>query len=127
MKKVMRNLSLISLCVIVLSVFSGCALHQEAASNLNLSQTSVVLQKRNFKVVGSVSGQVTQTYALGFIGGMSKKTLRESALSEMYRKADLNGKPRAIVNVNVRYKYQYLILISKCRVVATGDIIEFTE
>ena len=78
-------------------------------------------------MVGSVSGEVKQTYALGFIGGMSKKSLRESALSEMYRKADLNGKPRAIVNVNVRYKYQYLILVGKRMAIATGDIIEFTE
>ena len=108
-------------------MFSSCALHQEVAQNINQSQTSVVLQQRNFKVVGSVTGQVTQTYVFGFIGGISKKTLKESALSEMYRKADLAGKPRAIVNVNVRYKYQYYVLFGQIKVVATGDIVEFTD
>ena len=124
---VMKNFFLIFSLIITLSMFSGCALHKEAASNLNQSQTSVVLQQRNFKVVGTVTGESAQTYLLGFIGGLSRKALRESALSEMYRKADINGKPCAIVNVNVQYKFQYYVLVVKCKALARGDIVEFTE
>ena len=121
------NKLLIYLNVIFFSILlSSCAFSREAMNNENLLQTSVVLTQRNYKVVGYANGISEQTYVLG-IGGLSAKSLKESAMSEMLNKADLYGKPRAIVNVNVQFKNQYYILWSKKKAIATGTIIEFTK
>lgn len=120
--KVLKILYYLLFCIL----FSSCAFSREAVNNENLLQTSVVLTQRNYKVVGYANGISEQTYVLG-IGGLSAKSLKESAMSEMLNKADLYGKPRAIVNVNVQFKNQYYILWSKKKAIATGTIIEFTK
>lgn len=89
-------------------------------------QTNVVLNQKNYKVIGNVSGESKQCYVFG-IGGLSKKSLRESAMSDMLQKADLKGGARAIINANVHYKYQFYLLWGKRKAIATGTIIEFTE
>lgn len=105
---------------------SGCAaFSREATNNSNLTQTEVVLARKNFRVVGNVSGESEQNYWCG-IGGMSKKSLGESAMSSMYRNADLKDS-QAIINVNVCYKNKYLLIYSQKKAIATGTVIEFTE
>lgn len=107
-------------------LLSGCAFHQEATHNVNNLETSVQLSQKNYKVIGTVSGESQQTYVFG-IGGMSKKSLTQSALSEMMRNADLKGRARAIINTTVQYKDQGLIIIYKRKAIATGTVIEFTK
>ena len=63
-------------------------------SNQNTNQTSVELNRKNFKVVDLVSGRASATYIFG-IGGMSKKALMESSKLKMYEKYNLVGKPGA--------------------------------
>ena len=112
---------------IVLSVIlSSCSISREATSNQNQIQTSVVLNQNNYKVIGNVQGESKQCYVLG-IGGLSKKSLRESAMSEMLKKADLQGGARAIINTNVQYKNQFYLLWGKNKAIANGTIIEFTK
>jgi hypothetical protein len=53
---------------------TSCAGHNGLTSNSNNHSTEVVLSKKNFKVLKSVSGDASVTYVLGF-GGLSKKAL----------------------------------------------------
>lgn len=104
---------------------TSCNISKEATTNQNVTQTEIVLAKNNYKVVGTVTGQSTQNYWFG-IGGMSKKSLRESAISEMYKNANLTGS-RAVINVNVSYKNKLVLIHNQSKAIATGTIIEFTE
>lgn len=111
-------------CICLLT--TSCGLSRQAATNTNLAQTDVVLAKKNYKVIGSVTGESTQNYWFGF-GGLSKKSLGQAAMSDMYKNAGLEGKSRAVINVNVAYKNQFILIYSQAKAIATGTVIEFTE
>ena len=84
-------------------------------------QTQVVLDKANYDVVGTASGECTQVYILG-IGGLSKKSM-----SEMYKNANIKGS-QAIINANVQYKASTVLgVYSKVTAIANGTIIEFKK
>ncbi len=104
---------------------TGCAFSREATSNNNITQTEVVLAKKNFKVIGNVAGESEQNYWFG-IGGMSKKSLGQSAMSSMYKNADLKGS-QAIINVNISYKNKFILIYNQTKALATGTVIEFTD
>lgn len=105
---------------------SSCGVSQEATSNYNQLQTQVVLDKANYDVVGTASGECTQVYILG-IGGLSKKSMSESAMSEMYKNANIKGS-QAIINANVQYKASTVLgIYSKVTAIANGTIIEFKK
>lgn len=104
---------------------TSCGVSREATSNSNIAQTEVVLAKKNYKVVGMVSGECAQNYVLG-IGGLSKKSMGESAMSEMYKNAGLTGS-QAIINVNVTYKNKFILIYSQSKAIATGTVIEFVD
>ncbi|MDE6369783.1 MAG: hypothetical protein K2K94_11175 [Muribaculaceae bacterium] len=104
---------------------SSCGISRSATSNSNLTQTEVQLTKKNFKVVGTVSGVSTQNYWLG-IGGMSKKSMDETAISDMYKNANLKGS-QVIINTNVSHKNKMILIYNQVKAVATGTVIEFTE
>lgn len=120
---------LIFITVITLSgMLSACSASYEATSNQNQIQTSVLLSQNNYKVVGQVKGESKQCYVLG-IGGLSNKSLKESAMSEMLNKANLQmqGNARAVINTNIQYKNQFYVLWGKKKVIANGTIIEFVK
>ena len=105
---------------------SSCGVHQEATSNFNQLQTQVVLDQANYDVVGTAAGECTQVYILG-IGGLSKKSMSESAMSEMYKNANIKGS-QAIINANVQYKASTILgIYSKVTAIANGTIIEFKK
>ena len=122
MKKIIK----LFVALFAVSCFTGCGHNLYPASNHNVSKTEVVLQGKNFRVLGEASGTASATYIVG-IGGLSQKAIRENAVAEMYKSARLTG-AQTIVNINVHqhvggvmpfyYKVQYI---------ATGQIIEFTE
>lgn len=72
-----------------------------------------------------MSGESARNYGFG-IGGMSKKSLGESAMVEMYKNADLKGS-QAVINVNIAYKNKYILIHNQVKAVATGTVIEFVE
>jgi hypothetical protein len=90
-------------------------------------QTQVRLQEKNFKVVGVVKGEWSAKYVFG-IGGLSQKSLTNSALSDMYKNADLTGS-QTIVNVTTVVSTKQVIwgIYIVRSAVATGTVIEFTE
>lgn len=114
-------------CVASLALLtSSCGISREAATNHAIAQTEVVLAKPNYKVIGTVEGISTQNYWFG-IGGLSKKSLGESAMSQMYKNADMLGKSRAVINVSVTYKNVGALIFLKQKAIATGTLIEFVE
>ena len=119
-----KYLTLIVACMAMLC--SSCGISRQAATNSNVAQTQVVLAKNNYKVIGTVTGESSQDYWFG-IGGLSKSSLNQSAMADMYRNADLEGKSRAIINVSVVYKNKYILIYSGVKAIATGTLIEFTE
>lgn len=121
----MKKLFIIGL-IASCAALSSCSITNNATSNLNQVQTSVVLSQNNYKVIGTVSGESKQCYIFG-IGGLSKKSLKESAMSNMFKNADLRDGSRAIINVNVVYKNQYYPFWWKAKAIATGTVIEFTK
>lgn len=104
---------------------TSCGVSRQATGNSNVTQTEVVLAKKNYKVVGMAHGESSQNYWFG-IGGLSKKSLGESAMSDMYKNANLKDS-QAIINVNVSYKNKFVLIYSGTKAIATGTIIEFTE
>lgn len=110
-------------CIALLT--TSCGVSREATDNRNVTQTEVVLAKKNYKIVKMVSGESSQNYWFG-IGGMSKKSLGESAMSEMYKNANLTGS-QAIINVNVAYKNKIILIHNQIKAIATGTVVEFTD
>ena len=105
---------------------TGCVgLSHQAMTNINQVQTEVVLSKKNYKVIGTVYGESTQTYIFG-IGGCSKASMTQSAVADMYRNANLTG-AQAIINPNVCYKNKVILVYSQVKCIASGTVIEFTE
>ena len=107
-------------------LMSSCGIHQDATSNYNQLQTQVVLNQANFEVVGTAKGECTHVYIFG-IGGMSKKSMSESATSEMHKNANLRGS-QAIINSNVNFKYTTILgVYTTVTATANGTIIEFKK
>ena len=106
-------------------LFTSCGVSRQAASNQNLAQTEVVLAKKNYKIIGTVTGESKQNYWFG-IGGLSRKSMADAAIAEMYRNANLTGS-QAIINTTVSYKNKMILIYSGAKCQAQGTIIEFTE
>lgn len=119
-----KYLFLFVVCIALLC--TSCGFSRSATGNTNVTQTEVVLAKKNYKVIGTVRGESNQHYILGF-GGLSKQSLKQAAMSDMYNSADLMGKSRAIINVNVAYKNAFYLVYWHTTAIATGTVIEFTE
>ncbi len=108
-------------------ILSSCGISDEAATSVSELQTQVVLSKKNYRVVREVMGQSTQHYALFFLGGVSRQSLRSSAINEMMSNANIMGS-EAIINVHVQYKSATAFgLWGMRRAIARGTVIEFTE
>lgn len=110
----------------------GCGVYGNMTSNQNQNQTSVVLNEANFKFVGNVSGEVSQTYVLGF-GGLRRSALRNNAVDKMMQEAreknpGLMSGSKAVINVSVNENVKIITpLFIKRTVTAHGTIIEFTK
>ncbi len=106
-------------------LLTGCGFSREAVNTTALHQTSVVLEQANYDIVKSAKGESSQIYVLGF-GGLSKKSLGESAMSQMIKNANLSGS-QAIVNTHVSYKTQHYFIVHRINAIATGTVIEFKK
>ena len=105
---------------------TSCGISRQATSNVNQVQTEVVLAKKNYKVIGTVSGECAQNYVFG-MGGLSKGSMATSAVAEMYRNANLTGS-QAIINTNVSYKSKhFLVFYNQVNCIASGTVIEFVD
>lgn len=115
------------LFIVMVSIFllSSCGLTSNMSQNINSNQTNVVLSKANFHVVKTVSSKVSSTYIFG-IGGLSKKALKNNAVAELTKKAELTGS-QALVNVTVKSAVKTLLLWNQVTFYAEATVIEFDE
>lgn len=125
MIKTMKRIFAIFAVAFVTVILTGCGVSSYMTSNVNVNQTNVVLQEDNFHVVRNVSAEVSQSYVLG-IGGLSKRALKDNAVSELTEKAHLTGS-QALINVTMKEDYQTVFIWSKRTVRAQGTVIEFDE
>ena len=106
--------------------FTSCGGSASYMGNASISQTNVELSKKNFTILGKVSGKSTNTYVLGF-GGSSNRALLESAKNEMMKNANLSGS-KAVINITYDKHYNgFIPFYSKLTITASAYIIEFTE
>ena len=106
-------------------LLSSCGATNYLSSNMNLNNTAVVLSQANFRVVGTVSSAVSSTNVFG-IGGLSRRALRENAIAELTKKANLTGS-QALVNVTVHNSTKAILFLTNVRFTAEGTVIEFTD
>ncbi len=118
----MRYLFLLFMTIFL---FSNCSVHRGLTSNLNNHTTGVVLSQDNFTVIQSVQGEVKGTSVLG-LGG-SKNAMIAEAKAIMLSKADIIGKPRAIINETVEINRSTFPFVRVIKITVSGHIIEFTE
>lgn len=122
----MKKFLIIGLTLLSAIMLSSCTTSSESTANHNNLETQVQLAQNNYRVIGQVRGESKQFYVMG-IGGMSPKSLSQSAISDMFNNADLKSGARAIVNVYVTYKNGLYPLCGSRKAIATGTLIEFTK
>ena len=108
-------------------LLNSCGFHNGLTNNVNLSQTSVVLSQKNYKVIDRVSGTANAKYILG-IGGISAKSLVEKARTAMVIKNKLSGGAKAYIYPTVEFHSTWIFpfYIQKT-VTYSGYLIEFTD
>ena len=115
----------LSICAFVAATLSltGCSGVASTVSN-NLTHTQVVLSDHNFKVIGQAYGEAKATYVFG-IGGLGRKALRNNAIDEMSRNANLTG-AQTLANITTNASVKMVTpLYVQITYTATANIIEF--
>lgn len=111
--------------VLAILLLTGCAYNRAPFQDYPV-QTEVQLNQANFRVVGTVFGYSRQVYIFG-VGGVSKKSLTQNAIMDMYENAHLKGS-QAIVNVTTAFTTSSALgIYSSQRAVSRGTIIEFLD
>jgi hypothetical protein len=120
----MKKLLIAFVAIVATLSLTSCGMTRTSA--YGVSETNVLLQKKNFKVLGQAYGQSKATYVLGF-GGIRKAALRANAIDEMSRSVNLTDS-QALANVTVHTSVKtFFGLYSEIVCDATANVIEFTE
>ena len=123
-KKTMKKLFLICAVTFAVLCLGSCGVANTVSNNI--STTKVTLSENNFKVVGQAYGEATATYICG-IGGFSKKALKNNAINEMSKNANLSG-AQSLANITTNVSVKMITpLYMKVTYTATANIIEFTK
>ena len=120
----MKAIKLFLGCLVAV-LFASCAGINTTPYQNEPVETKVLLSEANYKIVGQAEGEWSATYVFG-IGGWSKKSLTNNAISEMYKNANLTGNQQ-IINVTTTSSVENWLVYTKHRVIARGYIIEFEE
>lgn len=117
---------LILICTVCFSVLFLSSCGAAATISNNLTETKIVLSENNFKIVGQAYGEASATYICG-IGGLSKKALKNNAINEMSKNANLTGAQtltNITTNMSIKMVTPFFIQITYT---ATANIVEFTK
>jgi hypothetical protein len=108
-------------------LLSGCGMNSGLVNqfSVNGANSNVILQKNNFKVIGTVSGEAKDTYVFGF-GGLTRDLVAR-AKQDMIKNAELDGTSRAIINVTLEEHYALFLVVAEKTIIVHGTVIEFTE
>lgn len=121
----MKTIKILLIVFLPMILITSCGIHSAMVGNINNSNTNVELSKKNFKIIGRVSGSSTATYVFG-IGGLSNKNLIERAKAEML--GQLSGGSRAIINVTTESHYTLIVpFFYRKTITVSAHLIEFTE
>ncbi len=104
----------------------SCGISQTATRNVTNINTNVDLSRKNFVVLGNVSGSTNNWFLFG-LGGLISKNLLGEAYREMERNAELKGTSRVIINVTYDVHYTWVLIYSQYKIKATGTVIEFID
>ena len=110
--------------VLLLAVLclTGCGVSSTISNNF--TETQIVLSENNFEVVGQAYGEAKATYVFG-IGGLSRKALRNNAIDELSKNANLKG-AQTLTNVTTHFSVKMITpLYVELTCSATANIIEF--
>ena len=119
----MKKIRIIMAVIAATLLLTGCGFTSNLTMNHNVNQTNVVLSSNNFHVVKTVRTEVSSTYWFG-IGGLSRRALKENAIAELTRKAELVGH-QALINVNVKRSDKIVLIYRQSTFYAEGTVIEF--
>lgn len=123
MKK--KLLSLGTAVALLASLTSCSTAMYNTQNNLN-TETQIVLDQANYKIIGPVNGQAQTTRVFG-IGGLSRRACQANAYADMVSNANLKDS-QAIINVSFDDKGKGFLPIVWIRTVtAKGYVIEFTK
>lgn len=117
----------IVLFLVSIVFLSGCGINSGLVNqySVNGANSNVILQKKNFKVIGTVSGESSDSY-LFFIGG-HKQNLVAKAKQNMIESAKLDGTAKAIINVTTEEHDDFKFVYIKRVITVHGTVIEFSE
>ncbi len=120
----MKNIRLIVISILAATLFSSCAMHNQMQSHIAI-EPNVILSQNNFHVVKHVSAQASCTYVFG-IGGYSQKALKENAVADMIRNAELTGS-QAVINVVSKRSVRSILfpLYQEVIIQVQGTVIEY--
>ena len=115
------------LFLVAIIFLSGCGINSGLVNqySVNGANTNVILQKKNFKVIGTVSGESSDSY-LFFIGG-HKQNLIAKAKQNMIESAKLDGTSKALINVTTEEHDVFKFVYIKRIITIHGTVIEFLE
>jgi hypothetical protein len=125
-----KNLIKLSLILLPILILTNCGFMPSGYLG-HSTNTQVILQEANFKVINSVRGQATASFILGI--GPSQSHLYARAKRNMLESANLSGggtKSRALINFTTDEQIKYFALyifpvyFSKT-VYITADVVEF--
>ena len=129
MKKLsfIKKLRIIATILILVAILTGCGISSGIYNQfgVNGANTNVVLQKKNFKVIGTVNGDATASYI--FAIGLNKQNLVSKAKQNMIDNAKLEGSSKAIINVTLEEHVTLIFVYLERTITAHGTVIEFTE
>ena len=115
---------IISVCAVAISALSFTSCGVASTTSNNVTETKVVLSEKNFKVVGQAYGEAKATYVFG-MGGIRKKALRNNAIDEMSKNANLSG-AQTLTNITTHTSVKMVTPIFFQRTCsATANVIEF--
>lgn len=118
----MKKYLVIACAAIVSLCMASCG--AAVTTSNNVTETKVVLQENNFRIVGQARGEVSAKYICGF-GGTRKKALMANAIDEMSRNANLQG-AQTLTNITTHISVKMitpLYIVYTCS--ATANIVEF--
>lgn len=117
----MKKLGVLVLLLAVLCL-TGCGVSSTVSNNV--TETKIVLSQNNFKVVGQAYGEAQATYVFG-IGGLGRKALRNNAIDQMSKNANLKG-AQTLTNVTTHFSIKMITpFYVQLTCSATANIIEF--
>lgn len=116
----------IGLFLFAVILLAGCGVSSGLRNqySINGANSNVVLQKDNFKVLGTVSGEASDSY-LFFIGGKTKNLIAK-AKKNMIENAGLAGTSKAIINITLEEYNKFAFVYIKRTIIIHGTVIEFT-